>query len=71
MRRWGDFEEAALELAAEISTRSPDAIRSAKRLLGEAPRAGVAAGLALEEELQRELLGSPRQLAAVAEALTG
>jgi len=62
---------AAMRLAAEISTRSPDAIRSAKRLLGAAPRGGVAAGLALEEELQQALLGSPRQLAAVAEALAG
>jgi len=60
----------ALELAAEIASRSPDAIRSAKRLLGEARRLPAAEGLALEAELQQALLGSPNQLAAAAEALS-
>lgn len=63
-----DPRAEALELAAEIASKSPEAIRSAKRLLGAAPRGGTAEGLALEEELQRALLGSPGQLAAVAES---
>ena len=59
----------AAELAAEIASKSPSAIRSAKRLLGEAPALDTRAGLALEEELQRALLGSREQLEAVAAAL--
>lgn len=64
-----DPRAEAMELAAEIARKPPEAIRSAKRLLNEASRADAARGLALEEELQRALLGSPSQLAAVAEAL--
>ena len=59
---------AAMELAARIADSSPTAIRAAKRLLGEASRQGTAEGLALEEELQRALMGSPEQLEAVAKA---
>ena len=59
----------ARELAAEIASKSPQAIRSAKRLLGEAPALDAREGLALEEELQRALLGTPEQLEAVAKAL--
>jgi enoyl-CoA hydratase/carnithine racemase len=61
----------ARELAEQIAARSPDAIRAAKKLLNEAPRASADAGLALEAELQRRLLGSPNQIAAVAAALAG
>lgn len=61
----------ARALAAEIAAQSPDAIRAAKRLLGEAPAASPAQGLGLEAELQRRLLGSPNQIAAVAAALGG
>jgi enoyl-CoA hydratase/carnithine racemase len=57
---------AARELAAEIASKPPNAIRSAKRVLGEAGRAPDRDSLALEEELQRELLGAPEQIAAVA-----
>jgi len=63
--------DAARSLAAEIAARSPDAIRAAKRLLGDGPRLGVAEGLALEADLQRRLIGSPNQIAAVAAALGG
>ena len=56
---------AARELAAEIATKSPDAIRRGKRLFEQAWNAPAAEALALEEELQRELLMSPNQLAAV------
>jgi enoyl-CoA hydratase/carnithine racemase len=47
---------AARELAAEIAGRSPEAVRRAKRLLNEAPGLEPGAALALETELQRELL---------------
>jgi enoyl-CoA hydratase/carnithine racemase len=66
-----DPRAAALALAREIATRSPHAIRAAKRLLNEAPRAPAADGLALEAELQQTLLGSPNQIAAVQASLSG
>jgi enoyl-CoA hydratase/carnithine racemase len=56
---------AARELAARIAAQSPDAIRRAKRLANETARLTAAEGLALEAELQRELLGTPNQLEAV------
>jgi enoyl-CoA hydratase/carnithine racemase len=65
-----DPHAAALELAEEIASKSPDAIRSAKRLLNESWNTGPAESLALEEELQRGLIGSPNQIAAVQAALT-
>ena len=49
--------------------RSPDAIRSGKRLLEEAWHAGAADGLALEARLQGRLIGSPNQIEAVKAAL--
>ena len=63
--------EEALSLAREVASRSPDAVRAAKRLLNEAFRADAATGLALEAELQQKLLGSPNQTAAVQAALGG
>lgn len=66
-----DPHAAAFELAREIASKSPDAIRASKRLLNEAYRADAATGLGLEAELQGELMGSPNQLAAVQAALTG
>ncbi|MEB2343280.1 MAG: crotonase/enoyl-CoA hydratase family protein [Deltaproteobacteria bacterium] len=56
---------AGLALAAEIAARSPDAIRAGKRLLDESGRVSVAEGLALEEQLQRGLIGRPNQIEAV------
>jgi enoyl-CoA hydratase/carnithine racemase len=56
---------AALELGGEIASRSPHAIRAAKRLLNRSWNAPAEEGLALEAELQRGLLGSPNQIAAV------
>jgi enoyl-CoA hydratase/carnithine racemase len=61
----------AHELASEIASKSPDAIRRGKRLLNEAARARSEEALELEAELQRELLGSPNQIAAVQAALSG
>ena len=65
-----DPRAAALELAREIASRSPDAIRRGKRLLNSAAWAHAEEALALEETLQRELLGSPNQVAAVQAAFT-
>jgi enoyl-CoA hydratase/carnithine racemase len=55
---------AALETARAIAAHAPRAVRSAKRLLRDAP-ADVAASLALESELQRALMGTPEQMEAV------
>ncbi len=61
---------AAMELAEEIASKSPDAIRSGKRLVNESYRATAENALELEEELQGKLLGSPNQVAAVTAAMT-
>jgi enoyl-CoA hydratase/carnithine racemase len=61
-----DPRAAARELAAEIAARSPDAVRAAKRLYEAAWPAGAVDSLALESELQRDLIGEPNQLAAIA-----
>ena len=61
---------AARELAAEIANRSPDAIRRVKLLANQVPKLTVAEGLALEERLQRELLGTPNQAAAAGATLS-
>jgi enoyl-CoA hydratase/carnithine racemase len=53
--------EAAHDLAATIGERRPEAIRSAKRLLNEAPELDAAGGLALEAELQEQLIEQLRQ----------
>ena len=57
--------QAALEIAAEIAGRSPDAVRAAKELLTAAPLVSIEEGLALEEKLQRSLIGRPNQVEAV------
>jgi enoyl-CoA hydratase/carnithine racemase len=62
---------AAVELAREIAGRSPDAVRAAKRLLGEAWSGPAQETLALEAELQQLLIGSPNQLAAVVAGMSG
>lgn len=65
-----DPHEAAFALAREIAARSPDAVRAAKRLYSEAWAAPPAEALKLETELQRALIGSPNQLAAVTTGMT-
>ncbi len=57
--------EAAFELAREIATRSPSAIRAAKQLLDRSGVGSIEDGLLLEEELQRSVIGKPNQLEAV------
>ncbi len=60
----------AKELAAEIASKSPHAIRSGKRLINEAYTGRSEDALKLEAELQRALIGSPNQIAAVTAAMT-
>jgi enoyl-CoA hydratase/carnithine racemase len=55
----------ALALATEIAARSPRAIRSAKRLLDIAGRVSLRDGLAAEQQVIHELIGSADQLEAV------
>lgn len=55
----------ALEAAREIATRSPDALRAAKRLLNDADDERMAEILAAEARAQQALLGSPNQVEAV------
>jgi enoyl-CoA hydratase/carnithine racemase len=57
--------EAALELAREIASKSPDAIRAAKQLLNDAGLVSLAEGMALEERLQASLIGRPNQVESV------
>jgi enoyl-CoA hydratase/carnithine racemase len=60
----------ARALAAEIASKSPHAVRHAKRLYDEAWTGSAADTLALEASLQMELIGSPNQVAAVTAGLT-
>ncbi|MEZ5074304.1 MAG: crotonase/enoyl-CoA hydratase family protein [Solirubrobacterales bacterium] len=62
---------AARGLAAEIAARSPDATRRAKALIERAWTMAPADSLALEEELQRELLGTASQMKAVEAGMGG
>jgi enoyl-CoA hydratase/carnithine racemase len=63
--------EAARALAAEIATKSPDAVRGVKRLFRDSWGRSPKEGLALEAEIQHRLIGSANQLAAVAAGMTG
>lgn len=60
-----DPREAAFEMAREIATRSPDAVRAAKSLLNETPHLGLAEGLRLEAKTQAGLIGKPNQVEAI------
>ncbi|WP_068275190.1 crotonase/enoyl-CoA hydratase family protein, partial [Aldersonia kunmingensis] len=65
-RVMGDPLAAALELAREIATKSPDAVRAAKHLYDSTwTGTNPAAALLLETELQVGLLGSANQVEAV------
>jgi enoyl-CoA hydratase/carnithine racemase len=67
----GDPLAAALELAAEIAVKSPDAVRRAKRLYEDTWMSDDrAAALLLESELQGQLIGQPNQVAAVTAGMT-
>jgi enoyl-CoA hydratase/carnithine racemase len=67
----GDAHAAARELAAEIASKSPEAVRGIKRLAAEAWGKPPAEALALEAELQRGLIGSPAQIEAVQRTMSG
>ena len=62
---------AARALAQEIAALSPDATRRAKALLERGWNVSAEESLALEESLQRELLGSPNQAKAVQAGFSG
>jgi enoyl-CoA hydratase/carnithine racemase len=55
----------AMQLAREIATMSPDAVRSAKRLFNETGLGSLQEGFLLESELQKKLIGSANQVEAV------
>ena len=56
---------AALALAEEIASKSPDAVRAGKRLYETSWHADARTGLELESALQMELIGSANQIEAV------
>ena len=60
-----DPRAAAMQLAREIAGKSPDAIRAGKLLLDQCYQVGVMEGLRLEEQAQRNLIGSANQIEAV------
>ena len=59
----------ALGLAREMANRSPNSIKSIKKLYSTVWQEGSKSGLSMERELQRELLGSPNQVEAVTAAM--
>jgi enoyl-CoA hydratase/carnithine racemase len=61
---------AAQQLAGDIAAKSPDAIRSAKRLYDESWTGTAEQTLALEAQLQLQLIGTANQMAAVTAGVT-
>ncbi len=55
----------ALELAAEIANRSPDAVRGAKRLFNRLANEGAAEQFAEERREIADVVGTPNQVEAV------
>jgi enoyl-CoA hydratase/carnithine racemase len=55
----------ALELARELATRSPEALRAAKRLLNESALVPLAEGLGNEMKASSALMGTANQVEAV------
>ncbi|WP_205876924.1 crotonase/enoyl-CoA hydratase family protein [Mycobacterium camsae] len=71
-RTAADPLSAALALAGEIASKSPDAVRAAKRLYDETWISNdPASALGLESQLQAGLIGSPNQIAAVVAGMSG
>lgn len=52
----------ALEMAHEIASKSPDAVRAAKRLFNQASKVSTADGFAAERQEISELIGSANQV---------
>jgi enoyl-CoA hydratase/carnithine racemase len=61
----------ALALAETIAANSPDAVRGVKRLFNRAWECDSGEALALEAELQMQILGRPNQMEAVRAGLAG
>ncbi len=61
-----DPRRAALDMAADIATRSPEAVGRAKALLDRSLETGPAEQLAAESAVMSSLIGSPDQVEAVA-----
>lgn len=61
----------ARELAAEIASKSPSAIREAKALVNEAEELGAAEVLMAESRRQKALIGGEHQIETVRAALEG
>lgn len=57
--------EAALQMAAQIARRNPDAVRKAKRMLNQSALVSVRDGLIAESDCSRTLMGKANQLEAV------
>jgi len=55
----------AMELAGEIASKSPDAVRFGKQLFETAWRADARTGLQLEASLQTKLIGTHNQVEAI------
>ena len=60
-----DPRKDAMALAAEIASRSPDAVRGAKRLLNRLAIAEAGDQFAAEREAIAAVIGTPNQLEAV------
>ncbi len=61
--------DAARALAVDLAARSPDAVKAAKQLVNESWNASPKTGLALEAELQAQIIGGPNQIEAVMAAM--
>lgn len=57
--------QEAMELARQIASKSPDAIRAGKNLLNASRHLSLAEGFRLEAELQQSIIGQPNQVEAV------
>jgi enoyl-CoA hydratase/carnithine racemase len=55
----------ALEMAAVIASRNPDAVRRGKQLLNNSDRVSLREGLIAESDCSRQLMGTANQLEAV------
>jgi enoyl-CoA hydratase/carnithine racemase len=60
-----DPHTLAMELAHDIASKSPDAIRAAKRLFNDAAKVSAAEGFAAERAEIGQLIGSPNQIESV------
>jgi enoyl-CoA hydratase/carnithine racemase len=60
-----DPHTMAIDLAHEIASKSPDAIRAAKRLFNDAPKVDTATGFERERTEIGKLIGSPNQIESV------